>query len=287
MTNIKQHMKSERWDFKRHFRCKFTIPEELEFVKRYKNGETFSSMAGEVGMSRNALWKMVTKVYGVEPYQTSGYPGKFDLDVNMFEHIHNEKAMYALGLIYSDGHISRERERLHFVTTDKEQMSNFKSCLGSTHKHFTVPASKNNKKQYRIAISYEPMIKDLMNYVPKSSKNTKNINKEIANSEYFGHFLRGFFDGDGSVAKEGGQVVFTGNKELMSDLSYIIENRYNLKSSGLNPITSTTYESNKETYHLGYYKIRACKKLFEIMYNNANYCLSRKRDVFVDHFGEI
>lgn len=279
-------MKTERWDFKRHYLCNFTILEELGFVERYKNGETFSNMAKEAGVSRGSLWKMVTQVYGIEPYQTSRYPSKYDLDTDVFSDIYNERSMYLLGLIYSDGHIGPKQKILRFVTTDKEQMENFKACLGTNKSYLNIPAKDGFKKQYRLNIAYRPMINDLRNYVPDLSRDTKSINKEIVKSNYFGHFLRGFFDGDGHVTKNGGQVIFTGNKSLMKNLREIIQFKYDLNASSLNKITGGFIEDSLvDTYHLSYYANKPCKTFYTIFYDNAKYYLSRKKEVFDDHWG--
>lgn len=283
---MNQHLKAEKWEFRRHPRCPFTIPEEKMVVERYKNGETFSDIAKELDTNRSYLWKIATKSYGVETYQTSGYPKKFDMNIHTFKNIHNEKTMYLLGLIYTDGHISKARKRLHFVTTDKDQMENFKTCLESTQDYFTVPETENSKRQYRIAVSYEPMIDDLLDYVPQSSKETKRINKEIVDSNSFNHFLRGFFDGDGCVTKEGGQVIFTGNKELMASLENIIEEKYGITASGTNKIKGGFVKNeNHNTYHLGYYHNSSCQKFYKLFYDNANLYLTRKKNIFDKHWG--
>lgn len=283
---MNQHMQAENWNFKRHPMCNFTIPEELEFVKRYENGETFSDMAKEVDVSRGSLWKMVTQVYDVEPYQTSKYPSEYNLDTEVFSNIHNEKTMYLLGLIYSDGHIGPKQKILRFVTTDKEQMENFKTCLGTNKSHLNVPAKNGFKKQYRLNIAYRPMINDLLEYIPELSRDTVRVNKKIVNNPKFDHFLRGFFDGDGSVGKNTKNIVFTGKESLMKNLEKAIESKYTVKASGLNRVVGGYIKENSDVYHLSYGKVNACKKLYKIMYKDAKYFLSRKRDIFINHFDE-
>lgn len=278
--SMNNHIKAESWNFKRHWQCNFTIPEEIEMVERYKSGETFSNMAEELGTNRGTLWKIATEQYGITPYQTSGYPGKFDLNIDVFSDFHNEKSMYVLGLIYTDGHISKGRERLHFVTTDKEQMENFRECLGSTHNYFTIPAKDKCKKQYRVAISYQPMIDDLKKLVPKSSLETKTIEPKVVNSNYFNHFLRGFFDGDGSVSKDGKQVVFTGNYDLMRNLSGIISDKLGIEQSSISKVKGATFPSKRDTYHLGYYKVKHFRRFYDFLYNKADFFLSRKKEIF-------
>ena len=275
--NMTNHLKAESWNFKRHPRCNFTIPKELEFVDRYKNGEVFSDMAKESGVSRNSLWKIVTKAYDVEPYQTSSYPKEYDLNTDVFNDIHNERSMYALGLIYSDGHISYGR--LFFDTVDKEQLNNFRDCL-ETDKDYTTypPEEDNHSEQYRFALKYQPMIEDLRKLVPDFSVNTTEINSKVVNSPYFNHFLRGFLDGDGSVGKTRAQITFIGNKSLMKSLGEAIEQNCNLKLSGLYEKTSGFAENAERTScQLTYCKNKAKRKLQTELYDDATLFLTRKK----------
>lgn len=286
--NIDQHRQAEIWGFKRHSRCGLTIPEEKDIATRYLNGETFSDMADELNMSRNWLWRLATNVYGVETYQTTGYPKQYDLDIDTFKNIHSEKPMYALGLIYSDGHITQDKYTLTFASIDKEQVENLKNCLGSTHKPYVAYKDDPDKStQYHLEIGYEPMIDDLTEYVEEMSKNQYDINQEIVESDHFNHFLRGFLDGDGSVGKESKNIVFTGKKELMEDLKESIRINYGIEDSGMSKVVGGHIKKDSDVYHLSYCKVNACRKLYKIMYDNAEYFLSRKKDAFINHFGKI
>lgn len=262
------------------------MAEEIELVNRYKQGDTFSDMAKELNTQRQWLWELVTKTYGVEPYQTAGYPAQYDLNVDTFENIHSEKPMYALGLIYSDGHITQDKYTLTFASVDREQVENLKKCLGSTHKPYVAYKDDPNKTtQYHLEIGYEPMIDDLTQYVEEMSKDQYDINQEIVTSNYFNHFLRGFLDGDGSVGKASKNIVFTGKKELMNNLKGAIKDNYGIEDSGINKVVGSHIKKSSDVYHLSYCKVDACKKLYKIMYNDAEYFLSRKKENLVNHFG--
>ena len=284
--NITNHLKAEIWNFKRHPRCNFTIPEEREFVNRYKDGETFSDMAKEAGVSRGSLWKMVTQVYDVEPYQTAGYPVKYDLNTTIFSDIDNEKSMYALGLIYSDGHVSKFHSAIQFKTVDKEQILNFRKCFETTKDYYTVNTREDWQDAYTFQVGYEPMVNDLLKLVPKRSKDTEKVNEKIVNNPYFHHFLRGFLDGDGSVGKTRAKITFAGNKLLMESFDEAIEQNYNLKPSGLHEKTSGFAENTERpSYHLTYCKNKAKRRLQTELYDDATLFLTRKRenlDSFLD-----
>lgn len=279
--NYANHFRAENWNFKRHWRCNFTIPEEVKIVQRYKNGESFRDMAKELNTSRQSLWKLVTRIYNIEPYQTVGYPVKYDLNTTIFSDIENEKSMYALGLIYSDGHISKAHNAIQFKTIDKEQVFNFRECFETTKDYYVVPPQNGNQKAYTFQIGYKPMIEDLLGLVPKRSKDTEKIHNKIIDSSYFHHFLRGFFDGDGSVSKNGGQIVFTGKKSLMENLAEAVKENYGVESSSLLKVKGGFVQDGKvNSYHLGYYKNDSKEKLYSEMYKGATLFLTRKKEIF-------
>ncbi len=69
MGNIRQHMKAEKWDFRRHQNCKMTIPEEVVAVRRYKNGDKMSTIASDNNVCKATIWSIITKEYGENAYQ--------------------------------------------------------------------------------------------------------------------------------------------------------------------------------------------------------------------------
>ena len=284
--NMTNHLKAENWNFKRHPMCNFTILEEKEFVTRYKEGETFADMAKEVNVSRNSLWKIVTKAYNVEPYQTRGYPKQYDIDLNTFSEL-TERSAYALGLIASDGYIAEATDLLHFYSCDKEQMDNFLDCLKCDKEPTAREREIYTSTCYRVYIGHHKIINGISAYIPYRSKDFKKIPDCIKDSPYFRDFIRGFFDGDGHAGKENKTIVFTGKKSLMEDIREKIKNVFRVNASGINKVTGEYVKENSDTCHLGYSKVKSCKKLYEIMYKDAEYFLSRKKDNLIKHFGDL
>lgn len=108
------------------------------------------------------------------------------------------ESAYLLGLLYSDGTITtnpRGSQYIEFVSTDKELIYNFRFFLGSNHKiALKRHATGNWKSAYRIQIGNKHLIsrlsgiglrrKSILPYLPR---------------EFFRHYVRGFFDGDGCV----------------------------------------------------------------------------------------
>lgn len=274
-------MKAENWNFKRHHMCNFTIPKELEFVERYKDGETFSDMAKEVGVSRGSLWKMVTKVYGVEPYQTNGYPTLYDINTDAFEDIDSEKSAYALGLIVTDGYIHMDNNEIHFTSSDKEQIDNLKQCLDCTKKPYVseprtseingkVVAGK--KDIYQLCFGPEKICQDFIQYFAPKSSDRNGIPEDIKDNKYVRHFVRGVIDGDGCVS---GGLYLTGNRGLIADVRDILVNNLDINKTRLNKKSG-----RNNTFDLQIKKKADLEKTYNWFYEGADYYLSRKKDRF-------
>ncbi len=105
---------------------------------------------------------------------------------------------YAVGLLVSDGNLSPDGRHLTFVSKDIEQIENFMKALhivvsvGSSQSGYTN--SKAFRVQFGDVLFYEFLLS--IGLMPNKSKV---IGKVDIPAQYFWHFLRGMFDGDGSI----------------------------------------------------------------------------------------
>lgn len=277
-------MQSERFNLKRHPRCNFTILEELEFVDRYQSGESFEGIAEEVGVNRQTIWKIATDVYDVEPYQTRGYPGLYDINTDVFEDINNEKSMYALGLLATDGYARVDRNQIGFYSTDKEQVENLKKCLECTKEIRTRKPRDGEvrgrpihgkKNVYVIYFGPERVYNGFLDYFSAKSRDINDVPSEIKDSEYSHHFVRGALDGDGCVSDG---VYFTGHMGFIKDIQNIIIDGTNINETPLHK--KTNWGSAYDLRIKGKVQL---KRVYNWLYKPANYFLTRKKDKLEDY----
>tara|TARA_Y100000310_G_scaffold208118_1_gene208646 strand:+ start:8387 stop:9091 length:705 start_codon:yes stop_codon:yes gene_type:complete len=107
---------------------------------------------------------------------------------------------YAIGLLASDGSLSKDGRHINFTSKDKEQVITFKSCLGLGHIKLgrKGSGSSDEKKYFQIQfgdILFYRWLVDI-GITPNKSKTIHSIKIP---SKYFFDFLRGCFDGDGSM----------------------------------------------------------------------------------------
>lgn len=109
---------------------------------------------------------------------------------------------YLLGYITADGCIAVQKERknpytLNITSKDKGHLYKLRKLLGSNHKVSKKNARRKNLA-YQIQIRNNPITSALMKLgiMPRKTYNLKPL---MVPKKYFADFVRGFFDGDGSV----------------------------------------------------------------------------------------
>jgi hypothetical protein len=103
---------------------------------------------------------------------------------------------YAIGLIVSDGSLSKDGRHIIFTSKDVDQLKTFKKCLGIE----SVKIGNQNRGMYSYPSRVQ--ITDVIFYtflldIGLMPNKSKIIGKVKVPDEYFYDFLRGSFDGDG------------------------------------------------------------------------------------------
>lgn len=112
----------------------------------------------------------------------------------------NSNLAYIIGLITTDGNLSKDGRHITFVSKDIALVKSFKKCLKLKNKISikTSGYSKNRGKYYFIQFGDVSFYRELLSIglFPNKSKNIKEL---LIPSGYFADFLRGHLDGDGNI----------------------------------------------------------------------------------------
>ncbi|MBI4117251.1 MAG: LAGLIDADG family homing endonuclease [Parcubacteria group bacterium] len=112
-----------------------------------------------------------------------------------------ENLWYVVGLITTDGNLSKDRRHISITSKDISQIHTFKKCLGIKNK-IGIKSSgfAKNKKYYNLQFGsvnfYNFLLK--IGLTPAKSRTLSSLKIP---PEYFSDFLRGIIDGDGSINK--------------------------------------------------------------------------------------
>lgn len=249
----------------------------------YLQGFSSMSISKQLNCSEGTIQKYVKK-HGIgrthaEATKTRCYRKKSVFNENYFENIDTEEKAYWLGFLFADGYISKNLKKVVLSLAETEPLDKILICIQSNQKYGTYYSK--NKCYYSLHITSEKMVSDL---IKLGCTNRKTFTLEYPNlkSRFHRHFIRGYFDGDGSVYfnKPIGNCVrpsvsFVGTERLLCEIKKHL--------SFLNLKLTLGVRHKERNNNIRYFRLdgkRACKLFEHYIYNNATVFLERKRNKF-------
>jgi hypothetical protein len=188
---------------------------------------------------------------------------------------------YILGVIASDGNIHNKRPYIN-IELKRNDKSLLKFIANEINKNQTIYEyehfNKRSKKTYKackISFYSKTLKQDLkeLGILPNKTKIGLNIDIDKIPEDFFYDFIRGHFDGDGSVYHKKKKLV---TKITCSDITFLqkIQKRINLQSS--------IQSSKNKTYHDLIYCNKSSIILRERLYKNSekSFFLTRKKEKY-------
>ena len=106
---------------------------------------------------------------------------------------------YAVGLITTDGSLSKDNRHITLTSTDRQLLHTFKICLGKNNKITeNTPGKRFRKKAFRVQLS-DVTLYDFLIKIGLFPNKSLTIGELRIPRKYFADFLRGHLDGDGSI----------------------------------------------------------------------------------------
>lgn len=188
---------------------------------------------------------------------------------------------YALGLLTTDGNLSKDGRHISFTSQDLELITNFLNGLRVyCHVGKKASGSQSRKKYYVVQFGDVVFYKFLLSIGLMPNK-TKIIGALRIPDQYLFDFLRGHFDGDGTFYSywdprwKSSFMFYTVFVSASQKHILWLRNRTFsfLKTKG----HITGDGRKKSTYHLKYAKRDSLKILRKMYYSKDLICLKRKR----------
>jgi hypothetical protein len=104
---------------------------------------------------------------------------------------------YAIGLLATDGNLSRDGRHINITSKDIQLLETFKKCLSLKNK-IGVKSSGFSDKKYPVVQFGDIILYRWLLKIGLTPNKTKTIGIIKVPNKYFFDFLRGHFDGDGS-----------------------------------------------------------------------------------------
>ena len=208
-------------------------------------------------------------------------------DENYFENIDTESKAYHLGLMYADGHNNRKKCQIvvNLQEIDKDVLEKFKESIKYTGNLsiWKKPAPRGN--QIALAIVSKKLSEDLekQGCAQQKTHHLKypyHISKELQK-----HFVRGFFDGDGSISKSKKYAVnfsMIGTSDMCIGIAQYLSDKLGKE------IRVTNWKEGKySTNNIRYVRLSGKKDIKKIMddwYEEAAIYMDRKYQKYYQLF---
>lgn len=255
-----------------------TKTEELKLCQDYINKIKSKEICAKYHCSTTTLHQVLDK-NGIPKRQTHNY--KKDLS-KLFD-LSNPDTQYWLGFICADGNIAYNIEsRLYKVSLfskDQEVIDKFTKYMGKENVSF------HKRKQngiLEVYISSKILCEYFINKLNITPNKSLTLNPNI---KYTSDFIRGYFDGDGSIRNSTEKQVryecniTCASKEFIDKIKQILDNL---------EIYSIIYQhTDCNAYKIRIDRKADSRKFYEFLYKNAKTYLERKRNNFVALFGNL
>lgn len=201
---------------------------------------------------------------------------------NYFHNITTEHQAYWLGVLFADGNVSKKIETqsglIILSSKDTEWIELFKQDINYTGKIYEETHNVFHKTISKVKISSDPMFSDLINLGCVPAKSLI-IRIPAISENLIRHFIRGYFDGDGTVgvyknsSKENTKTLrsgfCSGSKEFLEAIMcFLPTNNRNVKK-----------QSNRNIYTINL-SVNDSISLYKYLYTDSTICLQRKREKF-------
>lgn len=258
--------------------------EEFDYIcQLYKNGVSLRKISILTKHSRTSITKMLEE--GQIKTIKGNHYRYYTFDYDYFEKIDNANKAYWLGFLYADGCIIEPTKygepefKLALGKIDEEILLYYKHDLKSTYpiRYDYSKHRKNNKHQIQSICSYRSAktVSDLIDKgcVPRKSLILDFPNEKQVPKQFIYHFIRGYFDGDGSISKKNNtgsfSICITGTENFIKQL-------YKYFNFGI------IYKDKRKvnSWYLRINKKQDVKIFYEKVYKDAERFLKRKYDKF-------
>lgn len=258
---------------------RWTNKQKQDILRMYTKESMTIAEIKEVYTTHRREIGRILKDFGID---TSYYqPRSVNRSINrdFFEVIDTEEKAYILGLLMADGCVRYRREGQCYLTLeliDREIVERVQKELNSDSKiyesHRKRDYIENEKQTYTFSVTDNKICNDLAKYgiVPMKTKKTDWLTQDIPYN-LRKHYLRGLFDGDGSIGYYNNRWFITlinNHPEFLKDVGTWIDDLLGLKC----PKVSKTSTS----YRIGYTGKKA-KELMKLLYQDNNIHIIRKQ----------
>lgn len=266
-----------------------------EIVKLYNDGASFTELAEQFNCSVTGMRDFLVegryvKSRGHQTINGLHYNKRHSCNDSFFETIDSEKKAYWLGYLFADGYNSTDKNMVSFSQSEpqEEMVYKFKEDLEATQPISIIGSRTNtihgkeitSKPAHKITINSKQLSDDLAKHGCTQGK-TFTITFPNIDDQFKSHFIRGYFDGDGSVTNVKNTTGTKAQFNIIGTLDLLLGIQKELvNKAGLNEIKISRARKNSNVYQLVYGGIENVKKFYSYLYLDSEIYLPKKKVIF-------
>lgn len=166
-----------------------------KIYQRHLNGESLLSISKELNIHIQSIHSYIKRNNLSYNKNIQIRQSKYWVDDNYLDNVDSEDKSYFLGWMLSDGYISKNSLSLKLKSNDGYII---REVFDKFSKGFKLSTDKNSCS---ISISSSKLIHDLIKNGCVYNKTNIGFTLPDIPDDLFRHFVRGYFDGDGSISK--------------------------------------------------------------------------------------
>lgn len=256
---------------------KLTEEQELEIVERYMNGESIRKIAEHYPVGRTSIGYVLQR-HNVETKgqgNSYGYANKkYTLNENFFSEIDTEEKAYWLGFISADGHVGEDVIAIGLSKIDRGHLEKFLKAIGSN----SPIKEYDSTNSVAVRIYSKKMVSDLRKLGLLREK-SKTMMYPFLKTTMHRHFIRGLFDGDGSISRgKKISISFSGTIEIVMSIKIIMMNMFDVFDSKVS-------KTENNFSYVRWANKKDILNILDFMYKDSSIFLDRKYKKYMEMEG--
>lgn len=261
---------------------KITNQYKEKIIDMYLNENMNASQIAKVIDCHHSTISLAIKKWGIKKKDMSDISRKFHINHNFFENIDSEQKAYWLGFIYADGYITTKNQiGISLSIQDKKHLEKFLKDIEADYevKDYKSISGYSKKAYSRVLITSKKLFNDLKQNGVSESKSLILKFPEFIQANLLHHFIRGYFDGDGSIVIsniKSPRFKLCGTKEFLSSIIKVLNKEIPFYKDTFKDTLYKRKKDDKNTYHISFGGKNKVIAIMNYLYQDTTVYLDRK-----------
>lgn len=174
---------------------------KIEIIQEYKNGYSAPAISKKYNIDEYLIYKTL-KENGIKLRDTHKRNRTYRLNTNYFDEINTNEKAYWLGLLMADGYVGKNNNMvgISLQARDDHLLINMKKALDYNGRILDIHFKQKNWQNQKCLKFYSKELKEALCKLGCESCKSKTLLFPPIDTKFYKSFIRGYFDGDGSIS---------------------------------------------------------------------------------------